>query len=132
MNHDKPRLVIADDEIHILRILELKFANSGFDVIKAATGYQAWEIISANPPDMVITDYQMPELTGIDLAERMYADYRLRKIPVILLTARGFSLTQQDLVDTNIVRMITKPFSPREVLAIVREIVESARTVEQN
>jgi CheY-like chemotaxis protein len=84
MSQNKPHLVIADDEVHILKILELKFSNNGFDVTKAFTGQQAWELISVNPPDAVITDYQMPELTGLDLAEKMYSDYALRKIPVIL------------------------------------------------
>ncbi len=124
MNMEKPKLVIADDEIHILRILELKFTSNGFDVEKAMTGQQAWELISRNFPDVVITDYQMPELTGLDIAEKMYSEQRLRNIPVILLTARGFSLTDDDLSNTNIKELITKPFSPREVLAIVRKVTE--------
>ncbi len=125
MSREKPCIVIADDEIHILRILELKFASNGFNVIKAMTGQQAWEAIVSQNPDIVITDYQMPELTGLDIAEKMYVDDKLRNIPVILLTARGFSLTDEDLIGTNIIELITKPFSPREILAIVRKVMET-------
>ncbi len=121
MNEGRRKLVIADDEIHIVRILELKFSSNGFDVLKAMNGAQAWELISSNVPDIVITDYQMPEMTGLDIAERMYCDDKLRFVPVILLTARGFSLSNDDLLGTNIIKMITKPFSPREILMMARE-----------
>jgi CheY-like chemotaxis protein len=116
-------IVIADDEIHILRILELKLRSAGFTCVKAANGLQAWEEILRTRPTLVISDYQMPEMTGLELAEKMYQENELRGTPIILLTARGFSLTPDDLAQTNIQYRVSKPFSPRELLALVQEIL---------
>ncbi len=118
---DQRRIIIADDEIHILRVLELKLGSGGLDVFLAYDGLQAWEEACRNKPDLVISDYQMPGLNGLELAEKMFACDNLRNVPVILLTARGFSLTRDDLSSANILRLISKPFSPRELLALVQE-----------
>jgi two-component system, OmpR family, response regulator len=116
-------LVIADDEVHILRVLDLKLSGSGFHCVKACNGLEAWEKVRQTRPALVISDYQMPGLSGLVLAERMYEDVELRGIPIILLTARGFSLTPDDLEHTNIQYRMSKPFSPRELLALVEDIL---------
>ncbi|MFA5864830.1 MAG: response regulator [Phycisphaerae bacterium] len=119
-------IVIADDEAHILRVLELKLSSAGFTCVKAGNGLQAWDQIVRTRPALVISDYQMPEMTGLELAEKMYQENELRGTPIILLTARGFSLTPDDLAQTNIQYRVSKPFSPRELLALVQEILMGA------
>jgi CheY-like chemotaxis protein len=117
--------MIVDDEVHILRVLELKLSARGFGCTKAYDGVQAWEGIFHRRPDLVISDYQMPRLNGLELAEKMFDEPELRGIPVILLTARGFSLTAKDLEQTNILYRISKPFSPRDLVNLVEEVLSS-------
>ncbi len=122
----KGKILIADDEIHILRVLELKFKTAGYEVIKAETGREAWDKIVSQHPEVIISDYQMPEMNGLELAEDLFETPELRDIPIILLTARGFSLTSDDLLGTNIIQMITKPFSPRALLSVVENMLEAS------
>jgi len=120
---EQQTIVLADDEVHILRVLELKLSAAGFHCIKAVNGQLAWELVQRHQPVLVISDYQMPEVDGVELAERMHRESSLCEIPVILLTARGFSLHREDLARTNIVHKIAKPFSPREILSLVQEVL---------
>ncbi len=121
-----PTIVIADDEVHILRVLELKLSGAGFTCVKACDGLVAWQQILRVRPVLVISDYQMPGLDGVSLAEKMYREESLRHIPFILLTARGFSVNREDVAETHIVHKISKPFSPRELLALVHEVLGSS------
>jgi CheY-like chemotaxis protein len=75
-------------------------------------------------PDLIITDYQMPLLSGLELCVKLRNDPRTEQIPVILLTARGFSLDKEDLANTNIRKVHPKPFSPRELLRCVQEMIQ--------
>src|SRR5688572_8949379 len=109
------KILLCDDELHILRAAEFKFQRAGYDVRCAGDGEEAWELIEQDMPDMVVTDYQMPRLDGLGLAERIKNDPRTRHIPVIVLTARGFELSQEELIAQYGIRMmLSKPFSPRE------------------
>ena len=117
-------IVLADDEVYILRVLELKLNSAGFNCIKAMDGISAWKEILRTKPALVISDYQMPGMSGLDLAQKMFEHIELRGTPIILLTARGFSLTPDDLAQTNILYRVSKPFSPREILSLVQEVIE--------
>ncbi len=123
MAGEKPLILIADDEVHILHVLGLKLHNAGYLVVTAANGRDALEIARRERPSVIITDYQMPYVTGIELAEQLAIYPETRETPVLLLTARGASLTSAYLDQANITSVITKPFSPREVLARVQELV---------
>lgn len=120
---EKLKIVLADDEIHILRVLELKFASAGFDIICAHNGLQAWDAVLSNCPSLLVTDYQMPGFNGVELAEKMFLNEHLGRIPVILLTARGFYLDGDDLSRTHILHVVSKPFSPRELVTMANNIL---------
>jgi two-component system phosphate regulon response regulator PhoB len=113
----RPVVLIADDETFILNVLDLKFTGGGYEVLRADDGEEALEIALIRSPDLVITDYQMPRLDGLSLARRLAAHPSTSQTPVLLLTARGARLTTAELVGTRVAQMISKPFSPREVLA---------------
>lgn len=117
------KILVCDDEAHILHVLSAKLRNNGFEVFSAADGEEGLELARRHRPDLIITDYQMPFLSGLELCARLRAEAALSNIPVIMLTARGFSLEAKDLVDTNIRQVLTKPFSPREVLQTVRNLI---------
>lgn len=119
----KKTVLIADDETHILNVLAMKLRNGGFEVAPAGDGAEAFRLTHETLPDLIITDYQMPRMSGLELCSRLENDPATRDIPVILLTARGFSIAETQTVSSNIRCIMSKPFSPREVLSRVEELL---------
>jgi DNA-binding response OmpR family regulator len=118
----KGRVLLCDDEVHILRAAEFKLARAGFDVRCASDGQEAWEAIRRDPPDMLITDYQMPRLSGLELIARLRAHSSTRDLPVVILTAKGFEVSPQELAEKwGVLAVLGKPFSPRELLRLVED-----------
>ena len=122
------RVLLCDDEIHILRAVEFKLKRAGFEVQSASDGQEAWEMIEKQRPDLLVTDCQMPRLDGLGLVERIRAHPATSDLPVIMLTAKGFELGQHDVVEPlKILTVLAKPFSPRELLHCVQQIVETGK-----
>src|SRR5205809_5262203 len=119
-------ILVADDESHILHVVSLKLRNAGFKVLTARDGQEALEMAQAQHPDLLITDYHMPQLSGLELCQRLKQDAGTSGIPAIMLTARGYHLEPHDTEQSGILRMLSKPFSPRELLATVNEILQQA------
>jgi len=117
-------ILVADDETHILHVVSLKLRNAGFRVITARDGQEALEMAQAQHPDLLITDYHMPQLSGLELCQRLKQDARTSDIPAIMLTARGYHLEPRDTEESGILRMLSKPFSPRHLLLTVNEVLE--------
>jgi two-component system alkaline phosphatase synthesis response regulator PhoP len=122
-------ILVADDETHILNVVSIKLQNAGFRVITAEDGAEAYTVARSVQPDLIITDYQMPRLSGLELCSKLRSDPMTRDVPVIMLTARGFALSEQDREDSNIREVLAKPFSPRQVLACVNELLCQAAGV---
>ena len=122
----KRRILVADDEEYIVRVVSFKLESAGYEVVEAIDGADAWSKVRAGDIDLVLTDHQMPLMTGLELAGRIAADPSTRDIPVIMLTARGFRLDAEEIVASRIVELIAKPFSPRGLLDRIRETLESA------
>lgn len=111
------KILLCDDEPHILRAAEIKFVRAGFEVRCAADGVEGWQAIQEQHPDLVITDCQMPRMSGIELAERIHNTPETTHIPVIMLTGKGFELSHRELSEKfNVRTVLGKPFSPRELL----------------
>jgi two-component system alkaline phosphatase synthesis response regulator PhoP len=120
----QPTILICDDEIHILRATEFKLRRAGYDVVTAYDGQLAWEAIQLRKPDLLITDYQMPRLTGRDLIQRLRAQEQTADLPIILLTGKELELSREEIIDQwKVLAMLGKPFSPRELLQIVQDAV---------
>ncbi|MHC4181030.1 MAG: response regulator [Planctomycetota bacterium] len=118
------RVLLCDDEIHILRAAEFKLKRAGFDVQVAGDGEEAWEAIEAQKPDVLITDCQMPRLDGLELVRRVRENPDTRDLPVLMLSAKGYELSQEELAEKwNVAALIAKPFSPRELLRLVERIL---------
>ena len=116
-------ILVADDESHILSVVSLKLRNAGFRVLTAADGQEALDLALAELPDLLITDYHMPQLSGLELCQRLKQDPATSSIPAIMLTARGYHLEPADTAESGILRMLSKPFSPRHLLATVNEVL---------
>jgi len=120
------KILVVDDEAHILHVVSMKLRNAGFEVITAVDGEEALELCASERPDLLITDFQMPFLSGLELCRRLRACEPTRDIPAIMLTARGFDLEPHDMADAGIAAVLAKPFSPREVLQRVNDLLAGA------
>jgi two-component system, OmpR family, alkaline phosphatase synthesis response regulator PhoP len=119
------RILVADDEAHILHVVSMKLKNAGFEVITAMDGEEALELAKAEKPDMVITDLQMPIMTGLDFCKGLRMCEETKSIPAIMLTARGFDIEPEEMSQAGISAVLAKPFSPREVLEKVNELLST-------
>jgi len=122
------KIVVADDEAHILHVVSMKLRNAGYEVHTAEDGEEALELCSADPPDMVITDYQMPYMSGVEFCMALRESENTRDIPAMMLTARGFDVEPSEMIEAGISTVLAKPFSPREVLGKVVELIGEAQT----
>lgn len=120
------RILVVDDEQHIVQVVRMKLQNAGYEVITAVDGEEGYELASQNIPDLVITDFQMPYMTGLELCQALAKNSATKGIPVIILTARGYALDDQDLQIGNITDVMSKPFSPRSILERVEEILRNS------
>jgi len=117
------KILVCDDEPHIVHVVSSKLRNAGFEVVSAVDGEEAFAVAQQEKPQLIITDYQMPFLSGLELCTKLRGTDGLSEVPVIMLTARGFSLGDDDTVNTNIKKVLPKPFSPREILRTVEELL---------
>ncbi len=120
------KILVADDEVHIVQVVAMKFRNNGFDVITADNGDDAYTLCCEEKPDIIITDYQMPGMTGIELIEKLRLVPELADIPVIILTARGFAIEDDQKEKLRVAECLSKPFSPKELLAHVENVLANS------
>lgn len=124
----KPLILVVDDEAHILHVVSLKLRNAGYEVITAANGEEGLDAAVQNEPVLIITDYQMPVMSGLEMCQKIKQHERVCDTPALMLTARGFSLGDEELATTNIAEVLSKPFSPREVLERVKHLIQQRQT----
>jgi CheY-like chemotaxis protein len=117
------RVLIVDDEAHIVQVLSIKLRNAGYEVFTAVDGEEAMELAGREIPDLIITDFQMPYMTGLELCRALAANPTTAAIPVLMLTARGYALDDEDLALGNIRDVLSKPFSPRAIVQQVQELL---------
>lgn len=119
------RVLLADDDAHITCVVSSRLQGAGYAVSVARDGDEALELARQLLPALVITDLQMPRMSGLELAVRLKSDPLTRHIPIIMLTARGYLADESQLSSTNIKRILAKPFSAREVLRLTAEVISA-------
>lgn len=117
-------LLIADDEPHIRHLVGTKLKNAGYHVLTASNGKDCLALAREHKPDLIVTDYQMPVLTGYEMSIQLAADEQTAGIPIILLTARGHKLTPEELAATGIRLLLAKPFSPNDLINKVQGMLQ--------
>jgi len=117
------RILVVDDEAHILQVLSLKLSNCGYEVFTAIDGEDALNVASQVDPDLIITDLQMPYMNGLELAVTLLGNKKMSHIPVVVLTARGHTLTSCDTKIANVKKVLSKPFSPRGIAELVSSLL---------
>ncbi len=117
------KVLVADDEIHIIHVVAIKLRNNGYEVIAANNGAEAYDLACREKPDIVVTDYQMPLMTGLELIAKLRDNEQTKDIPVVLLTARSFAVTQEQQESLDVSNCLSKPFSPKELLKTIQDIL---------
>jgi len=122
------KILVADNEIHIVQVVAIKFRNNGFEVITSDNAREAFELACRQKPDVIVTDLQMPGTSSLEFIENLRKHPATADIPVVLLTARDFTVEDQQISDLKISVCLPKPFSPRELLQTVNEVLEQRAT----
>ncbi len=117
------RVLVVDDEIHIVHVVAIKLRNNGYEVLSADNGAEAFELACKERPDIIVTDYQMPVMTGLELVEKLRQRQETKDIPVIMLTARSFAIPKEQQEDLRISGCLSKPFSPKELLGDIEDVM---------
>ncbi len=118
------RVLLVDDETHILRAAEIKLTRAGFQVICAIDGVEAWEHIQRELPDILVTDLQMPRMDGYELSRRVRECPETRDLPILMLTAKGFEVSNREVAEKwNVLAVLPKPFSSRELVQCIENIL---------
>jgi DNA-binding response OmpR family regulator len=121
-------ILVCDDDTHIRCILAAKLRAAGHLVHEARDGDEGFAKAVAEKPHLILTDYQMPGADGLSMALKLAADPTTQDTPVIMLTARGHSVGEEDLGKTRIRVLIDKPFSAKQVMEKVQAILSGAPT----
>ena len=120
-------ILIADDEPNQLELLAFNLSQEGFIVHRAHDGKDALEKIEEINPDLAILDWMMPVYSGIDLCRKLRERSETRGLPVIMLSARGEESDRTLGLDTGADDYLTKPFSPKELVARVKALLRRSR-----
>ena len=120
------KIILAEDEPQIARLIEFKLKKEGYDVTWKENGEEALKAIKADKPDLIVLDIMMPVMGGYEVLRRLKEDENLKSIPVIMLTARAQEKDVVKGIDMGAEDYITKPFHPAELLARVKRILGKA------
>jgi two-component system, OmpR family, phosphate regulon response regulator PhoB len=116
-------ILIVEDEASIRELLALNLRHAGFLPVQAGDAAAAIRQIDAMLPDMVLLDWMLPDQSGTELARRLRSDPRTRELPIIMLTARSGEADKLGGFDAGADDYVTKPFSPKELVARIRALL---------
>jgi two-component system phosphate regulon response regulator PhoB len=117
------KILIVEDEPAIQELLAFNVMQAGFQALRAEDAESAWEQIRSSTPDLILLDWMLPNTSGVVLAKQLRADARSKDIPIIMLTARGEERDKVLGLESGADDYITKPFSPRELMARIRAVL---------
>ncbi len=119
------KILVVDDERHIVRLVEVNLTRAGYDVVVAYDGIEALEVVGKETPDMIVLDVMMPRMDGFEVLKKLQADESTQNIPVIMLTAKAQDADIFKGWSSGVSSYLTKPFNPRELLTFVERIFQS-------
>lgn len=117
------KILIADDEVIMLKIIELRLKKDGHEVIATSDGREALEQIKLYDPDMIIADIMMPFTSGLEIVSMVKHDPLYRNVPIIILSSMGQENVVLEAFNLGADDYITKPFSPNELSMRVKRLI---------
>jgi len=116
-------ILVVEDEPAIQSLIEINLRRAGHEVVLAGDAETARRMVTAVLPDLILLDWMLPGMSGIDFARQLRRDARTRTLPIIMLTARAEERDKIEGFDIGADDYVTKPFSPRELAARIRAVL---------
>ena len=116
-------VLVVEDEPAILELIAVNLEHSGYATLRAASAEQASQILRETRPDVAVLDWMLPGQSGLALARRLRSDTRTKELPIIFLTARAEENDKVAALETAADDYLTKPFSPKELIARIRAVL---------
>ncbi len=124
-----PLVLVVEDEPAQMELLAFNLAKEGYEVMRAETGEEALLLVEETPPDLVLLDWMLPGLSGLEVCRRLKRGRETAQIPVIMLTARGEEEDKVRGLDLGAEDYVVKPYSVAELMARVRAMLRRVRAV---
>ena len=119
----KANVLIVEDESPILELLALNISQAGYNPLRAISAEHAEKLINEALPDIILLDWMLPGMSGVDFAKKLRSNALTKSIPIIMLTARSDELDKVKGLEVGADDYITKPFSPRELNARIKAVL---------
>jgi len=123
MEGTKKRILVVDDEPNLVLLVEARLKASGYEVLSASDGLTALEMAKREKPDLIILDLMLPKMDGFKVCGLLKKDFRYKKIPILLFTARAQDTDRQMGIEAGAEAYITKPFEPEKLLSKIKELI---------
>lgn len=123
----KPRVLIVEDEPALVTLLRYNLEREGFDVSEATDGEEAMVSVAEQRPDLIVLDWMLPHLSGLEVCRQLRRAPETRATPIIMLTAKGEEQDRVRGLESGADDYVTKPFSPAEVVARVRAVLRRTK-----
>jgi len=120
---DYPTILIADDQMHMLALLQASLLPLGGRILKAGSGEEALVTAASTKIDLLLIDFEMLDLTGVETVRQIKQSPAYLDLPVIMITARGQNRIRVEATLAGVTQIILKPFSPKALLETVRRLL---------
>lgn len=120
---ERPLIVVADDDRDICELIKMQLTRHGFEVILAEDGEIALRLIDEHQPAVALLDIMMPKLSGLEVARQVRNNPAMSTVTIMLISARSSGRIEADLENLDIDGYITKPFSPKDLVQRINEVI---------
>ncbi|MGH8182534.1 MAG: response regulator, partial [Rhodanobacteraceae bacterium] len=117
------RILIVEDEASIRDMVAFALRKADMEVVHAADARAALVAIADTPPDLILLDWMLPGMTGLELARRLRGEQRTAEVPIVMLTARGEEMDRVNGLEAGVDDYVVKPFSTRELVARIKAVL---------
>ena len=127
----RSKILVVDDEPEAVELIEFNLKQAGFDVVAAADGAEALKKARATPPSLILLDLMLPEVDGLEVCKILRRDPATARIPIVMVTAKAAEIDRVLGLELGADDYITKPFSPRELVLRIKNILQRSGAPEQ-
>jgi two-component system alkaline phosphatase synthesis response regulator PhoP/two-component system response regulator VicR len=131
MLQQRRKILVVDDERHIVRLVQVNLERAGYQVVSAFDGKEALKKVDSEQPNLIVLDVMMPHMDGFEVLKRLRGNAATKNIPVIMLTAKAQDADVFRGWASGVDCYLTKPFNPMELLTFVKRIFESYDEMER-
>src|SRR5690348_17853464 len=131
-HHMHKRILVVEDEASIRDMVAFALRKADMEAIHAADARAALVAISDTPPDLILLDWMLPGMTGLELARRLRSEEHTAEVPIIMLTARGEEMDRVNGLEAGVDDYVVKPFSTRELIARIKAVLRDRKSTRLN